>query len=125
MVIKSRESLIGAWAFFMGIIIAIIVGLASNLTARTVDPFILTILVVLGLVVGFFVAEENVQSFLLASVSVVLVCFAGLQSLVLRAAIGGLDISQVMTAILGSLLFLFIPASIVVAIKTVFSIANG
>jgi len=125
MVIKSRENLIGAWAFFIGIIIAIIVGLVSNLTERTIDPFVLTILVVLGLVVGYFVAEENVQSFLLASVSVVLVCFAGLQSLVLRAAIGGLDISQVMTAMLGSLLFLFIPASIIVAIKTVFSLANG
>jgi hypothetical protein len=125
MVIRSRENLIGAWAFFIGIIIAIIVGLVSNLTGKTIDPFTLTILVVLGLVVGYFVAEENVQSFLLASVSVVLVCFAGLQGLVLRAAIGGLDISQVMTAILGSLLFLFIPASIIVAIKTVFSLANG
>jgi hypothetical protein len=124
MVIRSRENLIGAWAFFVGIIIAIIVGLVSDFTERTIDPLILTILVLLGLVVGYFVAEENVQSFLLASVSVVLVCFAGLQSLVLRAAIGGLDISQVMSAILGSLLLLFIPATIVVAVKTVFSLAK-
>lgn len=124
MVIKSRENLIGAWAFFIGIIIAIIVGLVSDFTGRTVDPFILGVLVLLGLVVGYFVAEENVQSFLLASVSVVLVCFAGLQSIVLRAAIGGFDISQVLTAILGSLLLLFMPATIVVAVKTVFSLAN-
>jgi len=125
MVIKSKEGLISAWAFFIGIIIAIIVGFVSNLTGREVDPFILTVLVVLGLIVGYFVAEENVQSFLLASVSVVLVCFAGLQSLVLRAAIGGFDISQLMTAILASLLLLFIPATIIVAIKTVFSLASN
>ena len=121
MSIKARENLVGAWAFLVGIVLAVLVGIfASNRT----NPLILGILAVLGLGVGYFVAEKEVQTFLLASVSLVIVSFAGIQGLVLDAAIRGVAIGKIVSAILGALLVLFVPATIVVALKTVFSLAK-
>ena len=124
MVIKSRENLIGAWAFLIGTLLAIIVGIVSSLTQYKIDTFILSILAVLGLIVGYFVAEKDVRTFLIASVSVVVVSFAGIQGILINSAILGTGLNRFVTSILGALLFLFIPATIVVALKTVFSLAK-
>lgn len=122
MAIRSRENLIGAWAFLIGIILAILVGIFAS---AKINQLILGILAILGLVVGYFVAEKDVQTFLLASVSLVIVSFAGIQGLVLSAAIVGIDIGRLLSSVLGALLVLFVPATIVVAIKTVFAIAKS
>lgn len=125
MPIRSRENLIGAWAFLIGVILAVLVGvIAGTVKQVTINPIILAILAFLGLVVGYFVAEKNVMTFLIASVSLVLVSFSGIQGLILSAAVLGIDIGGLITAVLGSLLFLFVPATIVVALKTVFSLAT-
>ena|SRR3989344_1543319 len=121
MAIKSRENLIGAWAFLIGVVLAVLVGI---FTGNRTNPLILGILAALGLVVGYFVAEKDVQTFLFASVSLVLVSFAGIQGLVLDAAVRGIEIGQVVSAVLGALLVLFVPATIIVALKTVFSLAQ-
>jgi len=121
MPIKSRENLIGAWAFLFGIILAVVVGLFAG---ENTSPIILGILAILGLVVGFSVSEKNVQTFLFASVSLVIVSFAGMQGLVLSAAVMGISIGKIVASILGTLLVLFVPAAIIVSLKTVFSIAS-
>ncbi len=129
MPIRSRENLIGAWAFLIGIILAIVGGLIATLIGGTragVNQGLLGFLAFLGIVVGYFVAEKDVKTFLLASVAVVIVSFAGLQGGVLSAAILGIvNVNKLMTNILGALMFLFIPATIVVALKTVFAIAKS
>jgi len=126
MVIKSKENTIGAWAFLAGIILAIIAGVFAGSSS---NPLILTIIVILGLIVGYFVAEKDVQTFLFASAASLIASFAGIQGLAsdvaLRGiAVSGVQITKFMVSILGALLFLFIPATIVVAVKTVFSIAK-
>ncbi len=124
--IKARENIIGAWAFLIGSILAIIVGVVSAITRNTTaDPIILWILAILGLVVGFFVAEKDVKTFLIAAVAVVAVCYMGIQGLVINSAILGAGIDKFVTSVLGSLLFFFIPATIIVALKTVFSLAKS
>lgn len=44
--------------------------------------------------------------------------------MVLNAAIRGVQIGPMISSILGTLLILFVPATIVVALKTVFSISR-
>jgi len=119
--IKSRENLIGAWAFLVGIVLAVIVGIVAG---NRTSPWILGVLAILGLVVGYFVSENNSQTFLLASVSLVIVSFAGIQGLVLDAAIRGVAIGRIVSSVMGALLVLFVPATVVVALKVVFSIAK-
>jgi len=126
MVIRSRENSIGAWAFLIGVILAVIVGIFAG---SYTNPLLLLIIVILGLVVGYFVPEKNAQTFLFASMASLIASFAGIQGLATDVAlrgitVSGVQITKMMVSILGALLFLFIPATIIVAIKTVFSIAK-
>jgi len=121
MVIRARENVIGAWAFLAGIILCVLVGVFAG---DKINPYIVGALFGLGLVVGYFVAEKDVQTFLLASVSLVIVSYVGISGMVLNAAIRGVQIGPMISSILGTLLILFVPATIVVALKTVFSISR-
>lgn len=126
MAITAKENSVGAWAFLIGIILAIIVGIFSR---GSTNPIILIIIVILGLVVGYFVSEKDVQIFLFASVSIVIASFAGIQGFATNIAltgitVAGIQIGKMISSVLASLLFLFVPATIIVALKTVFSIAK-
>jgi hypothetical protein len=120
MAIRARENVVGAWAFLAGVVLAILVGIFA---ADKINPLILWVLVGLGLVVGYFVPEKSVQTFLTASVSLVIVSYLGMSGMVLNAAISGVQIGRMISAVLGTLLMLFVPAAILVAMKTVFSIS--
>ena len=122
MAIRSQENLIGARAFLIGVILAVAVGIFAG---SRINPWILGILAILGVVVGYFVAEKNVQIFLMASVSLVIVIYMGISGLVLGAAISGFSIGRIISTVMQTLLALFVPATIVVVIKTVFSISRS
>jgi hypothetical protein len=121
MAIRARENVVGAWAFLSGIILAILVGIFA---AEKINPYIVWILMGLGVVVGYFVAEKDVQTFLFASVSLVIVSYFGISGFVLNAALTGANVGKVVSSVLGTLLILFVPATIIVALKTVFSISR-
>lgn len=120
MAIRARENIWGAWAFLAGIILSVLVGLFAG---DKINPLILWILIGLGLVVGYFVSEKDARTFLMASVSLAVVSYVGISGMVLNAAISGVEIGRVISSILGTLLMLFVPATIVVALKSVFSIS--
>jgi len=124
MPIRSRENLIGAWAFLAGVVLAVSVGIITSFSRVRTSPLILGVLAMLGITVGYFVAEKDIQTFLFASVSLVIVSFAGIQGLVLDAAIRGIEIGTIISSVLGALLVLFVPATIIVSLKVVFSIAQ-
>ena len=132
MAIRARENLFGAWAFLVGVILAIMGGIIISF-GYSINPIILSILAFLGLVAGFFVnvADDGGNAFLLASVALVIVSFAGIQSTTsittLQLAdvqIIGIQVGRIISATLSALLVLLIPATIVVAIKSLFSIAQ-
>lgn len=124
--IKSRENIVAAWAFLIGLIIALLVGIITAwIPGITISPLILAVLAVIGIVVGYFVAEKDVQTFLFASVSLVIVSYMGMSGLVLGAAVSGVNIGSMISFIMQALLAMFVPATIIVAIKTVFSIAQS
>ena len=121
--IRSRENMIGAWAFLIGVILSVVMGVFGGAPS---SPYITWTFVVLGLVVGFFVAEKDAQTFLIAAVSLVIVSYIGVSGAVLNAAIGESGAFRtMMTSILGTLFVLFIPATIIVALKSVFSISKS
>ena|SRR3989344_665322 len=122
MPIRAKENVIGAWAFLAGVVLAVVVGV---FTRGNINLFVIGVLAVLGIIVGYFVAEKDVQTFLFASVSIVIVSFAGIQGLVISAAVSGLSIGKIVSSTLGALLVMSVPATVVVAIKTVFSLAKS
>lgn len=123
MVVKSKENLIGAWAFLIGVILAIVIGLLAAFDIGDY-PILLGILVILGIIVGFLnISSKDMNTFLLVAVSLVIVSFAGLSGIT-SAALFGLEVGAIVTKILGGFLALFVPAAIIVALKAGFAIAK-
>ena len=127
MVLKSKENSIGACAFLIGVILAIIIGISTTLFSipvlTTYSAQIYAILVILGLIVGFLnVTGKDTQTFLWAGTALVIVSKFGMESVV--GSLIGIGIGDAVASIFGALLVLFVPATIIVALKTVFSIAN-
>lgn len=127
MAIRSRENLFGAWAFLAGVVLALVLGIIPSLFTTSLgglNTAILALLVILGMVIGFVnVSPKDVNTFLMAAVSLVIVSFAGASGIrgieFLNIAIG-----NIVSSTLGALLVLLVPATIVVAIKSLFSIAQ-
>ena len=128
MVMKSRENSVGAWAFFIGVVIAIIIGISTILlpleVVRRYSNFIYLALVVLGIVVGasINVIGKDSQAFLVTSTIIVIVSKFGMDSV--TSSLIGIDAGFTASSIFASLLALFVPATIVVALKTVFGMAR-
>lgn len=128
MVIKSRENSVGAWAFLAGVILAIVIGLSTTFFSipalKEYSAQIYAILVILGLIVGFMnkVEDRDAQTFLLTGAILVIVSKFGMESV--TGSLIGIGVGDAVSSTFGALLALFVPATIVVAIKTVFSITK-
>ena len=120
--VKSRENLVGAYAFLIGVILAVIFGLFNRPLEQAGGMFYST-LVLIGLIVGIMNAgDKNSNTFLMASVSLVIVGSLGMEPLK-YIALNNYVVTSLRN-ILGSLLVLFVPVTIVVALKVVFSMAK-
>ncbi len=120
--VKSRENLVGAYAFLVGVVLAIIFGLFNASLERAGGAFYST-LVVIGLIVGFAnTSDKDARTFLIASLALVLVGALGKDALIFIAQDNYVVSS--LRNVLGSLMVLFIPATIIVSLKTVFAMAK-
>ncbi len=127
MVIKSRENSIAAWTFLVGVVLAVLAGLSTTLFSI---PFLIrysaqiyAILVILGLVIGFVnKTGKDSQTFLWAGTILVIVSKFGMDSI--TGSLIGIGIGDAVASVFGALLALFVPATIIVALKTVFSAAK-
>lgn len=125
--IKSKENSIGAWAFLIGVVLAIIVGLATTIvsipTLVAHSAQIYAILAILGFIVGFAtVPGRDSQTFLWTGAILVVVSSLGMNSV--RSSLIGVGIGDAVSSIFGALLAMFVPATIIVALKTLFSVAK-
>lgn len=119
---KSRENLLGAWAVLLGVVIAITLGIFQKTVLIAYEPWVYVILAVIGIIVGLMSVNADSRestTFLLATVSLVIVSSMGQERLILIGNVG-----LFIVTILNALLTMFIPATIIVALKTVFSVAS-
>ena len=117
------ESQLGKYAFIVGAVIAIVLGLAAD-NLGTAKAWLWSLLVVLGLIVGFLnVSGKESRDFLWVAVALVIVSFAA------SAQIGQWSsvqwIGPYLKGIFDSLLTFVVPASIVVALKVTWGMAKG
>ena len=127
MVIKARENVVGAWAFLIGVILALIIGLSTTWISipalKEYSGVIYSLLVILGVVVGFMnVGGKDSQTFMMAGAVLVIVSQFGMESV--NKSLIGIGLGDVISSVFAALLVLFVPATIIVALKTVFNIAN-
>ena len=127
MTIRSKENSIAAWAFLIGVILAVVIGLSATIFSLPnvikYNTQIYAILVLLGLVIGFVtVSGKDSQTFLWSGAVLVVVSRFGMDAV--RGSLIGVGIGDAVASVFGALLALFVPATIVVALKTIFSIAK-
>lgn len=105
---------VGNYSFIIGVIIAIVLGIVS-LGAAT--PWLTSLLVVLGLIVGFLnVASKETKEFLI--VAAVLIIAAGLGGA--GATLAGVEIiGTYLQGIFTQVLAFVVPATVVVALKDI------
>ena len=117
------EKKIGSWSFIIGVILALILGLASNALAPNWVGILASVLVVLGLIVGFInIAGKETKDFLLAAAV-----------LIIAAGVGGISttlssvelIGPYLSGIFVQLLAFVVPATVVVSLKEVYYIAQS
>ena len=109
---KKQGSFIGSWAFLVGVLLAVILGAIGQ-----IGPAMTITLFVIGLIVGLLnVADKETNAFLISGVV-----------LIIASAFGGAAVSVVgwLEGIFNALLLIFVPATVIVAIKNVFSIAHS
>ena len=112
---------IGHYSFIIGVIIAIILGLALPLGAAT-TAWLTSILVVLGLIVGFMnVTGKETKEFLTVALILVLVAYAG-------NAVTSLSDVMYVGAYLGgifkAMMAFIVPATIVVGLKDILALGK-
>ena len=109
---------LGEWSFIGGIIIAIVVSLFR--VSDTIGGWLLLLLVVLGLIVGLLnVTERETTPFLVAAAALLITGTTG-GSLAIIPKIGGYLQDIVM-----NIAVFVAPATIVVALKAIQSLAKG
>jgi hypothetical protein len=109
---KKYDNVLGSWAFLIGIILAILLGLGFT---GSYQKHILWIVFLLGVVVGLLnVAAKEVSAFLMSSTILVLVSFLGIQVGIFDA------VAPAITNMLKGILTLFVPATIIVALRAAF-----
>ncbi len=119
---------IGVYAFLLGIIIAVIVGLLATYAATALGTTTIgvtsAIVVVLGLVVGFLnISEKQITPFLVAVIALAVSGIAaGTASLTYLNFIPTLG--TLFANVVGNITMFVVPAGIVVALKAVWDMAS-
>tara|TARA_Y100000310_G_scaffold320216_1_gene376413 strand:- start:663 stop:1007 length:345 start_codon:yes stop_codon:yes gene_type:complete len=104
-------AMLGRWAFLIGVLLALLFGFVAA------QSWTAWLLVLLGLVIGLLNIEaKEVNAFLMAGTVLALMGYLGGQSLGSVAYLG---------TIFNNLLLLFVPATIIVALKSVFALAKN
>lgn len=106
---------IGEWAFLVGVIIALLIGL---FTGKTATGTMATVLVVLGIIVGLINITEKQTTGYLVAAAVLLI--AGLTGSGFEALPFGAQLS----AMLSNIILFVAPAAVIVALKTVITLSK-
>ncbi len=107
---KGGNNKIGGWAFLIGVLLAVVLAFVASLSSLA------WILVILGIIIGLFnIDAGETQKFLFAATVLVIV-----------GAFAGTTLNSIMYLedIFKNLVALFAPATIVVALKSVFTLAK-
>jgi hypothetical protein len=113
---KSKMELhkVAHYAFFVGLLIAIVAGLFRNIFSPEV---LVTTLVILGFIVGLFnLTAKETLPFLIASIALML---AGIVNLGLIPGIG-----LYLRSILSNIVVFVVPGAIIVGMKTIWKLAS-
>ena len=117
---KSLANKVIAYAFTIGVVIALVLGLVAGLVPESIQPYLVSLLILAGIVVGFFnISPTEMKDYVLFGTALVII--TGLSQ-------GILGIIQVigptLERVLASLLAFIMPSVVIVAIRGIMSLAR-
>ncbi|MBL7055012.1 hypothetical protein ISS05_04610 [Candidatus Woesearchaeota archaeon] len=116
------EKKVGQYAFVVGIIIAVVLGLAIP-ALTTATHWLISLLIVLGIIVGFLnITGKETKEFLMVGVTLVLLSYAGGAG---TAFSGIMYVGIYLQGIFQGILAFIIPAVVIVGLKDIWRIAKG
>ncbi|MDO8511389.1 MAG: hypothetical protein Q7S55_04445 [Nanoarchaeota archaeon] len=117
----GSRGMLGSWSFLVGLLLAVLLGVGLTGPYATQMYWVVFLL---GIVVGLLnITSQEASAFLTAGTVLVLVSYLGADVLG-SAAQAGLGLDS-LVSILQSILTLFVPATIVVAVRAVFGLARN
>jgi len=111
---------LGNYSFTIGVILAIVLGLVSLGSAT---PWLSSLLVVLGLIVGFLnvTGKETREFLMVATVLIIAAALGGASS-----TLGGVNvIGAYLSGIFSQILAFVVPATVVVALKDIWNLGQN
>ncbi|HRZ85562.1 MAG TPA: hypothetical protein P5277_02165 [Candidatus Paceibacterota bacterium] len=118
---ESTKEKIGSWAFLIGVVIALVLGIYYGYINKEINSLGILVLVIIGILVGFLnISGKEVTPFLLSGAVLIIASNLGQALLSTTSGMTG----NILSAILIALLAIFVPSTIVVAIKNVFALAK-
>jgi len=117
------EQKIGHYSFIGGVIIAVVLGMFSAQVGAAAGAWLASLLVVLGLIVGFLnVSGKETKEFLLVATVLIIAAFAGGASDIL----GGVQfIGIYLSGMFSSILAFVVPATVVVGLKDIWTLGQN
>lgn len=110
---KKQDNIIGAWAFLIGVVLTMVIGFFSSFISSGTYRVILIVLVIIGIIIGLLnIKTKESSKFLFAVLSLVIVGYTGGTII--------LGIIPKLAEFFNALMILFIPTTIIVALKMVF-----
>lgn len=114
---------LGKWSFLVGVLLALIMGLVAALSPGslgTARPWLLFLLLVLGLIIGFVnITAKETEGFLVGSIAVLIA--SGVAGLTNTATIGALG--AILQQIMNHVVLIVAPAALIVALRAVYGFA--
>ena len=117
---------IGSWAFIVGVILAVIMGLAigaMDVTGATWVGYVPLLLVILGLVIGFLnIGDREVGPFLVAAIALMVTGIAGTGLLEINTVLPPLG--TILQSMFHYVVILVAPAALIVALLDFYKLAG-
>ncbi len=109
-----------AYAFTAGVVLALVLGLIAALVPAGWVPYLTTLLIVAGVIVGFFnITPKEVKNYVLYVTAIVIVTSLSKGSLGAVQVVG-----PYLENVLGSIMAFIVPSLIVVGLKAVIQLAE-
>ncbi len=119
--VKSVTNKAITYAFTIGVMVALVIGLASQYVPGTVLPYLTSLLILAGIVVGFFNIHPNEARDYVVFVTA-LVIVTSLSEGILGAVY---VVGPLLESVLRSILAFILPSVIIVAVRSILHLARG
>ena len=119
--VSKIENKVIAYAFTAGVVIALVLGLISAMVPANAVPYLTSLLILAGVIVGFFnITPLEAKDYVLFVTAIVIVTSMS------KGALGAVQvIGPYLESVLASIMAFIVPSVIIVGLKSVLNLAEN